>query len=52
MVCRRARYVTTTNGKNCQTLVMTSDAMMWSLPSQATGARTRPARISRWFTRP
>ncbi len=28
MVCSRARYVTTTNGKNCQTLVTMSEAMM------------------------
>src|SRR5437899_6532848 len=52
MVCRRARYVTTTKGKNCHTLVMISDVMIQSLPSQATGARVMPPATRRWLTRP
>jgi hypothetical protein len=52
MVCRRARKVTTTKGKNCHTLVRTSDHMMKSLPSHGTGTRTSPALSRRWFTSP
>ena len=52
MVCRRARYVTTTKGKNCHTLVITSEVMIQSGPSHATGIADTPALTSQWLTRP
>ncbi len=38
--------------KDYEFLTETSEAMIQSLPSQATGARVSPAATSRWLTRP
>jgi hypothetical protein len=47
IVCSRAKYVTTTKGKNCHTLVSTSDVMIQSGPSHATGVVVSFAAASR-----